>query len=334
MRMGKLLKRISLTLKKVDDKIKFKSINKESLIAQIEDSKQFLSVVDSTMFSLNKKQLEDVQLRAIANVADSKMKRQLGKEGVALITKLENKLGRSAARQGNIFGAMAYTNKIMLKLSNDIKDNVDNILGEKEYVTINNTTLSHGIFLGVLESTKMYARFNSYYLALLSRINTNTVAGMPRHIISYLTTNADNYAKLVGQMCSVTGKWSVINDITNIKSNGLDLRFYVDDNNHAGMRSKLITDVLGIENIFISLFNVAIAPIALIGEVYVDARHQHYQDIQTRKKWLEMHIATLRLDLDDLNKNHPDYLKSLEAIDYYEDKVMAHQQSLDKYYEA
>ena len=331
----KTLKAISLSFKKMTDSIKFKSITVASLDAQVEDSKHSMNVVNSSIFTLKQSQLDTLYTNALSTAKLSNdVRKNFGKDGAKVLNTLSRGLNTNARRLGSSpFGAMQYTGKIMMKCMRDIQDSTDKIVGAQKGIVVGKTRLSQGIFLGVLEASKMYTRFNSYLIATISHINSGTTDRMPKYMINHLVNNMDSYLSLTNSLCQVSGKWSVINDITNIKSSGLDLQLYVDDKNNASLRSGMITDVLGIENIFVTLFNVAITPIALIGEIYVDSRHQHYMDINEHKKWMETHVANLRLQLNDTNPNDPEYVQAEKAIAYYNDKIAVMEKKVDEYYQ-
>ena len=329
------LRAISLSFKAMTDSIKFKSITVASLDAQVEDSKHSMNVVNSSIFSLKQAQLDTLYTNALsATKMSNKIRKDLGKDGSKVLNSLARGLNSRAKRLGaSPFGAIQYTGKIMMKCMRDIQDSTDKIVGAQKGIVVGKTRLSQGIFLGVLEAGKMYTRFNSYLLATISHVNSGTTDRMPKYMINYLVTNLDSYLALTNSLCQVSGKWSVINDITNIKSSGLDLQLYVDEKNNASLRSGMITDVLGIENVFVTLFNVALTPIALIGEVYVDARHQHYMDINEHKKWMETHVANLQLQLSDTDPNDPEYVQAEKAIAYYNDKIAVMEKKVDEYYD-
>ena len=328
------LKAVSISFKRMTDRIKFKSISKEALIAQVEDTKQQITAIDGTIFTLNKGVLEKAFSSASVKVRkDKATSAAIGSAGKGILTKLEKDLsGVIRKHKNNVFGPMAYVNKILIKCMRDIHEKAGDIVGSDNGFVVGETKLTQSLFLGVLESAKMYSRYNMYLIAFVSHINAGTVKTMPKYMIAFLSDKADNYVELVSNLCNVNGRYSVINDITKIKSSGLDLRLYEDDKNNAAIQSKLISDVLGVENVFLSIFNMAIVPIALIGEVYIDARHEYYQNMNEKKKWLEIHVANLRLNDSGADPDSKEAVQLEKAIGYYEDKISKMDKKLDSYY--
>jgi len=334
MRISGVLKSLSKVLKFSKDEIKYKSLTKESLLAQIEDAKWSLNIINSTLFTFSPKQLDQMwKISVDAVKMNVSLHKALGKNIVGLHSFILKGL-KGKARNLGPMGSMRWTNKIMLKLMNDIGDNVDSILTDKGAIEINKTQISHGLFIGSLESAKMYSKFVSYFVALTSHIGNfdSNQELPPKYMLDYLAKNSEYFVSLLNQLCNISGKYSIINDITNIKSHGLDFKFSSTNSSGATQSSKLVSDVLGVENIFLTVFDIALRPIALIGETYVDMRNQHYTDIKNHKKWLESHTAILKMDLEDIDKNSPEYVKTEKMIQYYENQIAEYDKKLDKYY--
>lgn len=330
--LSKALKAISITFKGMNDRVKFKSLSKESIVAQVEDVKAQLTSVQGTIFSLNKTILEDAYAKASTlSRTDKDTAKALGK-GSSILPSLSKKLAKVSGKLKNgVFGPMIFTSRVCIKNMQDILQNVDTIVGSSNGFIVGETKVSQGVFLGVLEASKLFSRYNMYLIALVSHINSGSSNDMPKYMLTYLENNLDNYAAIVNSISLSSGKHSVMNDIAGIKSSGLDLRFYIDKNNTAASQSRLITDVLGIENIFVTLFNIAIVPIALIGEVYIDARHQYYADMGEQKKWLETHVANLRMEMAE-DATGKEKAQAKKAIAYYEDKIAKIDKKTDAYY--
>ena len=230
--------------------------------------------------------------------------------------------------------SLRYTNKIIKRLLTDTLRDIDSVIRDDGGVEINNVQISQGLFIGVLEASKIYTKFVLYLVAFIGnsiRFSNDKVI-QPKYMIEYLNDNVDICIELVNHLCNASGKYSVINEITNIKPNGVDFKFNSTSDTGNMQSAKLITDVLGIENIFLTVFNIAVRPVALIGEVYIDSRHQYYTDIKDRKKWMEVHTAMLKMDLIDTDSDDPDYTKTMKAIQYYEDKITESDKKLDEYY--
>lgn len=333
--LSKVLQDVAITFKGMSDSVRFKSISKESLVAQVEDTKTQLTSIQGTIFSMNKSVLESAFSKAVLLCkTDRDTISNMTKESRDVLPAIESRLaGVSRKMKFGVFGPMSFTSKICIKNLVEILDNAETAISAKSGFVVGETRVTQGVVLGVLETAKMFSRYNMYMIATISHITAGTVKQMPNYMTKYLVQNVDNYVSVVNSICSSTGKHSVMNDIAGIKKSGLDLRMYSDKTTNVALQSRMLTEVLGIENIFVTMFNIAIMPIALIGEVYIDMRHSYYADMADQKKWLEMHIASMRLNMSD--KPHGiEANKAHKAISYYEDRVAKIDKKLDEYYNA
>lgn len=331
MRVSNLLKSIATAFNASSNQIKYKSLTKENLLAEIEDAKWALTSVDSTMFTLSKKQLGDAYNKAVEALKyDKSLSSVVSKSTASFLMNIPKKLnGKAKGYDPLPIGAIQYVNKIMIKLLDDLQKNIDDVLTDKGYVKLGNTQLSHGLFLGVLYSAKMYSRFNSLLIAVISSVNSRST-DMPRYMFDYIEKHGDNYIDLLNQLCNVSGRYSVINDITNIRSHGLDFKFDAGKGN-TGQSSKMVSNLIGLSNPFLGAFNIALNVIGLGGKSYVDLRHEHYTKIKEDKKWLETHMAILKMDLEGKDKNDPEYLKYRKMLLYYTDRIAEMDKKLAKY---
>jgi len=308
-------------LEKPKVEIKFKTITQDSLRKQIGDTQMFLKSVDAAWSELKAPQLEELYSRVCLKLkSEPALTKSLGSPTIDLLLNMPSEL-KSRANHLGVIKSIDEANKIITRLMDELEDNVGKIISdEAKGVVINDVKLSHGLFLGVLQAAKMFAEFNCYFLAVMGHILTsrNGVITLPRYAIDYLCNNGEQYIQLVNHVCNVSGRYSIINEITRVKEKGLDFKFSVAaDSTHV----RQIFSTLGIENIFLSIFSLFIRPIALIGEVYVDMRHSYYQGVKEKKKWLESHTALIKLELEGADPNSPKYVETQKMITYYEDKI-------------
>lgn len=315
---------------KADDKFKIKTLTKESLTAQLEANKLQLNVVSSSVLTMSMPKLQasyDKMLDILKT--DSKVSKIVGRDAVKTLRLLPRALNPKAMAGKGVFGAMDNSYRIMTRLNVDLLDNVDKIITKKDYVIIKDTRITQAIVLGVLEASRIYARFNSYLVATMAHINSGSPEKLPKYMLKYMSKNADVYIKLVNQVTTGTGIYTVINDITNVKNNAVDVPIF---DGTASVQSRLIGNVLGVESIFLSILDLSLEAIVWVGEIYVDRRHEHYADLADQKKWIENHVAILELDLANMDPNDPEYVKHKKTADYYNDKVASIDFELDKYY--
>lgn len=329
MKLTDVIKALSAVFSKPTADIKFKNLTEESLVSQINDTRMLLNTTKAAWNELTPKQLENLFEKANGQLKfNSEIVKSVGSPVSEFIQGMEVSL-KGRARSMGLIKSIKHTSEIIDNLLDELEDNVDKIFINKKSVVVNDAQMSHGIFFGVLSASKMFAEFNGYLLASLGHIAFSKTGKVevPKYILLYLVENGKNYIDLINQLCNATGKFSVINDITNIKNTGLDFKFA----EMAHVQTRQIFSVLGIENIFLTIFSLLIRPIALIGEVYVDMRHLHYENIKEKKKWLESHVAIIKMEHEGLDSNDPKYLKVQKMIGYYEDKISEYDKKIQSY---
>lgn len=325
MRLFDVFKGISAALFKVKNDIKFKSLTKENLLANIENSRWQLSVVSQTWSEFSTKDLETLYQKTVDRIStNTSLYKDIGKETATALTDAPKHLIGRAKTLGYMQSIMT-ANKVMRKFYDDIEKSIDNIFNGKDYIIINDMQVSHSMFLGALAAANIYTAYVSYLLAIMSHVlylTEDDKLTCPRYISDYLGENFADFMNALNSVVNSQGRLSIINDITAIRNRGADFKLSSD----VGIESKAITGILGIENIFLNFFYIAMSPIILIGTAYIDVRHAHYEKIKDTKLWLESHVAILKMGLENKDPNSAEYVKTKKIISYYEDKIA----SLDK----
>lgn len=319
-KIAQVFQTLLAVLEKPNTEIKFKTLTHASIRKQIEDTQMLLKMVDSSWSELPTSKLESLYDRARLRLkSEPALTKSLGSLTTSFIIDMPGMLKGRANGLG-VIKAIAESNKIINRLMVDLEDNLSKIALDDKGIIINDVKVSHGMFLGVLQASKVFAEFNCYFLAVLGHITTTKtgVIDMPRYMSGYIGDHGSQYINLVNHLCNVSVRYSIINEITGIREKGLDFKFGIRaDNAHV----RGIFSVLGVDNIFLTFFSLFIRPIALIGEVYVDMRHSYYQSIKEKKKWLESHVALIKMETEGVDPNSAEYVKIQKVISFYEDRI-------------
>jgi len=336
MRLNDALKAISLVFKKSSDRLTTIKMTKENLSAMIEDNRSMLSIIDATIFSFDTTQQKVIFNKALASInSNREVRRYISHGTLDFIAKMPSKLqGKARSFDPSPLGAIAQTSIIMNKFLEDLASNMDAIMEKNESITINNTKISQGILVGAIEAASIYCNFVTYLFATMSNIITGkNLDTTPKYIYEYIDKHGDTFINIVNQLCNMTGRYSVINDITNLRNKGVDFKFTANEEVGAVNVSKFIGDVIDIENIFITVFSLMFRPFSFFGEIYVDIRHDHYARMKERKAWLESHVALLLMDMENEDKNSERYTRLVKVIEYYTEQLSKYDKKLSKYYE-
>jgi len=331
-----VLKSIAATVSKPFSSDKFRTISEESIRAQIEDTEWALSIADAAIISLSEKQFNQMYAKVQNQIKmNTTVNRALGKRAVDFISKIDKNL-KGKAKSIGLYKAITYTSKVMGEMLKKLQDNVPMVLNGSKGVVMNDLTLSHSIFFGALESAKIFSSANGYMIAVFSHIMSMSRSGadtLPKYMADYLSDNGTAYIDVINQMCN-SGE-DVIEKIVVIKKQGSDLKFASDETAHKGVAPLLalpaITTVLTSVWFYIGLFLTAFLSRNAISEKYIDIRHSHYEQLKERKKWLEGHVAIIKLDLEESLPDDPETLKTQKIVAYYDDEISNIDKRLESY---
>lgn len=339
MNLVETLKAIGSKLSKPLSDIKFKTISEESIRAQIEDAKWALTVADEAFGKLSDKEFDQLYIKVKNRLKfEPAVVKAIGHTTADFINNIDKNL-KGKARGLGFHKASAATTKNLLSVLDGLQANVDTILDGKEGIVITDFRITHCIFFGAIESINIYSSMNSYLLAIFSHVLSMGQAGdttTPKYMCEYLVKHKDTYMDLVDQMCNA-GSDKLISKISGIKQQGLDLAV---GNTKSGVVLETAAIMTAIKAfvaaygifIYLTVFVMFILAIPMIGEAYIDRRHYHYEQLKERKKWLESHSANIKLALEGVNENDPEFVKNRKIVDFYDDEIAKLDKRILDYY--
>jgi len=335
------LKSISSSLSKPLSSAKYKTITEESIRAQLEDTTWSLSTSDSAINSLSEKQFNVMYSRVHHSLKmDVSVANAIGKPAVAFLLGIDkNLIGK--ARNLGLYRALLQTSKELSKMVTSLQDNLPMIFVDKSAIVMNDIQVSHTIYFGAIESAQIYSSMNGYLLAVFSHILSMKKSGtdsLPKYMTEYLVKNGPVYVELINQMCS-NGD-TAISQITSLRKQGTDFRLAGNGGVQSGINPLLEPAMPILAAIAKSVWTyvgvfaaTAIIAYPWLSEAYVDYRHLHYERLKERKKWLESHIANIKLELEGADPNDPDMVKNMKIIAFYDDEIANLDRKINSYYE-
>lgn len=342
MNLSDIFRSIQTAFNKTLLAIKFKTISEESIRAQIEDARSELAISINAFKSMDSqinagRGFDDWYEKKILSILklNPDVNKALGRDVIDIFTLLKGNL-KGQARSLGYFNSIIKTGRMLNNLLDEIESNIPNILANKEGIIVDDIQISHGIYFGALESVRIFATVNTYVVVIISSIlSMNNVAGsglvnnfsVSKYITDYFVKNHQLYTDLLNKMSNISGGSIITNVVLNLKKRGVDVKL----SNTTSLHRGLTADQLGGDNIFLSLFALLITPITWMGEMYVDVRHLYYERLKDRKKWLEAHVANIKLTMSDLDPNDPEYVKNQKIVAFYDDKIAELDKKIEKY---
>ncbi len=329
MKIFDVLRTISSTLSKPTSEIKYRNISEDSIREQLEDIKWSLNITKDIF-----DQLSEGQQLALYNEVKSQLKMNsiivtaIGKPCTSFILDIDRKLVGKARALG-FFKSISVTTDRIITMVADLQTNTKEIINNKEGFIVGDIQMSQALLLGSIGIANIYVDFCMFLIAIFSHVMTKSKRpDVPKYMVQKITKNGDLCIDLINQVVNSPVGLPIVNIIMNIKKRGTDYKLSSAD----VLRSNLDSSTAANGGLILSTVAKALNALSLIGETYVDWRHQHYEMMKERKKWLENHIANIRLSLDGVDPNDPEYAKTLKIISFYEDKVAKYDKKLSDYY--
>lgn len=330
MKLSEIFRSITSILAKPLSNLKYKTISIDNVNAQLEDLKWDLTIVDDTYNQLTDKQLTEMYSRVLNRIkSDPMIIKALGVQVTDFITSIDKHLS-GRARSFGFLKSLKFTNKAIMNLVDDLQDNVGMVFANNDGVVVGDTQVSHGLFFGAMELANTYSKFNSYLIAVFSHIismTQSTTDAMPKYMAEYLVKNGSMYIELLNTVTNSPNGVPILNTIINIKKKGTDFKLADSSTVQQHLVAMPIIAATALTAFVLGMFNIS-----MFGEAYVSIRHSIYEWEKNRKKWLENHVANIRLNLENVDINDPEYVKTLKIIIYYDDKIAEMDKSIQAYY--
>ncbi len=327
-RLSDIFKSISNLFAKPFADFKYRNITEESVRAQLDDIRLGLQITDDAYQALGEKQLNQLyelvrqRLKFEPTIVKSTFTFNV------FLTAAEQSLkGRS--RSLGLIKSINQTTKQIFKLLDHMEHGIGTLITNKDGVIINDMQVSHAAFFGMLESIRIFYMINSYLLVIFSHVVVMPKSGndkIAKYIVEYMTRYQETYHDVIDQMLNNQGDM-LMTKIAQLKQQGKDFRI----NSSSGLTSRL--EPVTIIAFSLTALVVSYFAIPFVGEKYIEIRHHFYEELKEHKKWLEHHVASMKLALDDVDPNDPEYAKLQKIITYYDDKIASMEKTIQKYFE-
>lgn len=329
MKLSDIFRNISTILSKPVSSVRYRNISEETINDQLDDIKWSLGMVIELFGLLS----DQEQLKLYNQVKEElrvnvNLQSILGKQCISFIESIDKNL-EGKARQFGFFKSLIITTQRLINTVDDLRSNTKEILNGKNGIMMGDAQISHGMLFGCIGTGMIFTDFCMFLIAIFSHvISKQRNPDIPKYMIEKVVKHGDVCIHLINQMTNSPTGIQVINIITNIRKRGTDFKL----NSSDLVRSNFDNSVSANGGVFFAVLGFLIDGISSIGEHFVSFRHEYYEMMKERKKWLENHVANIRMSLENVDKNDPQYLKTLQIIVYYEDKIAKYEKKLEKYY--
>jgi len=309
----------------VKDSIKLKSLSKEDILAIVEQNitahKHFITPLES----LTKKEITDL----ISNYR--KISSGLKEPYYHILTEL-NKLNGVKANnlvlQEHELAPIFKTNKKFIAILTQIKADIDKIIVDEE-LTLFSTRLSHAALLGILRQSNLYGTYSSFLLSVMIRTQTKSNYTLPGYRAKYLEKHLVDIATITNLITDKTGTYRFLSEVEDMRKRDANTLLYANDNTFDIVTRASNMTMSAVHNI---RFGISLLDIFTWGMTIIDDyNHECHLRNERHKKWMEAHVALLKMDLANTNIDDPKYVKLTKIIDAYDAEISKYDKKINKY---
>ena len=232
----------------------------------------------------------------------------------------------------NAFESFIYITKHYIGALENIERNTANTFKEKA-ITIYNTKLSQVAIVGLIEEAETFADFTVYLIDNISYeiCENNGVKELPmpkKYRIQKIEKHLTEFTAICKNRMASNAA-SITAEIDKISRN-LDVNL-VDDNNGPNTGFIQSEKYSPVTRNFIQTGARRFVIFRWLGEQWNIIKHSRYLKAKKEKEWMESHVALLKLQLQEINPDSPEYRKQVKIISAYDEMIAGLDQKIDAY---
>lgn len=305
----------------------FKDIDRNDLLAIIENEITGHKTFVTALSLMTNQDMNKFKEKLSVSLPSSKIKE------TTIWTEYLKKLQTQASQieHKKMFDSLIITRKKVQQSLETFKKSFDKIF-PSEIIKVSDIKYTQFIILGFISQSIILSNWTEYMFTLLSSVLNKTEDEIPKYRIMYLANHLDDVVELVNKLVPIQSL-NIIKDIEYIKSKGADNPLLTDGivNNTKNFNIEIKTEhFLFATSIFLGIY-FTYKLLRLLGEQWGIIMHKSYLKRKELKEWMESHVAKLKLDLQDINQNDPQYQKLLKVIELYDEKIKSYDESINAY---
>lgn len=310
----------------VKDGIRTKNINKEDFRENLQLLITRFSTFTNTLDSLSKKELKDWADKIYTTSNDRKA--QFCKVYCAIAKRLGGK-DLDSAFDSFYFAADKY--KKMLEV---MEKNINDFITEKS-ISVQNAKLSNVAGFGLLKQATIVCNFAIYMLDGVNQeiFQHNGVRELDvpkKYRFAYIERHQDDVTDILYDMLHKQGAYAFVNGVVALKKGKDDINL-VDEDNKANIAFLTPNAFTGSISRLLKVGAKQFGIFRWLGEQWNLIKHAKYLKANKEKEQLSTHVALLKLALNDINPDDPEYQKQVKIINAYNEMLAKLDQKIDEY---
>ena len=231
-----------------------------------------------------------------------------------------------------MLGSLANANDKFSDILKEMYKNVD-VFMEKETMDIFDTRITLLAVFGLLKQSEILANFSTYLYTYLIRSSIDKTMILPKYRLEFFKENTTKVAKIVSDIANKKGVYNFLNECKTIRRKGEDIVL----SNGGNFDIRRFSTVAGFNSNFLDVLMTILHnlnPFTLTLDLWDEYQMNKYEKNKETKEWLEQHNALLRMDLNEMDKSSPEYKKTLQIIQAYDERITEYDQRIKEFEEA
>lgn len=318
---------------------------KDLLKSESDGHKTFVKILDS----LSKNDMQKFKEKLNIVIPSSKVKEVSSWQ--EYLKSLQTKA--STVEHNRLFDSLVRTREAYIKIIDDAISKINKVFPD-EMISFSQLRKSQLFYFGLVVQSMILSNWSLYTWTLLSALTDGTENEIPKYRLNYISKYVKNVVDSVNGTLTVN-KVSIADTALAIREKGADEIAVVDGTiNSKFLDPASITAIAAGITQGIAIVSKAVAfiapivsgAIAAVSFFYILKRffildtekmelalHEKYLKNKEIKEWLEAHVAKLRMDLQEMNPNDPQYQKMVKIIEVYDEKIRDLDEKINEYLE-
>lgn len=243
----------------------------------------------------------------------------------------------SQIEHAKLFDSIVKSRNAHVTMLEDILKHFEELF-PTEMISFSELTQVQLLIFSAIKQSYMFANWSDYMWEMLTSLVDGSENDIPKYRLKFITDNTTAVITIVNS--AVLNENSLAGEaLTKLKSSGKDSKLIQN-----GMVSNNLLPVTTIISIISALAGaVTIITILYIGGKWLVALfqmvqnkfdmyvHEEYLKNKELKEWAEARVAKLRMDLQNMNPNDPQYQKLTKIVEAYDEKIRDLDEKINSY---
>lgn len=251
-------------------------------------------------------------------ISDSKGNATKAYEKYLGLLKKANNKNAALAEDKIPFASLVEAGKRELVVLTELESKIDELFSHNT-INIFNGRLSHIVVIGLLSEAKMLAKYSKYLLsAVVSSVTNQPDIAKYRYI--WLDEYSEATAEMVSKLMSGKDSYDFDTIIKDMQTKAVDVTL-IDDFNQVTVdmvnSSKVSSDAKGI----IASGVKKLGMFRWLGEIWATHKIEKVEEQRRQVEWMRAHTELLRMKLEDIDEESPEYKRLVKIIERYEEMI-------------